>query len=113
MDDQQRAKAAAAAMLAALAMDIHREGREVIGWLRRRMWMLRGIVLMNVACAAWNATNLHTELWWLALAGVALNAWGGLKALRVEMDFGRDIKKVRRQLRELDQKIQRDRKGEV
>jgi len=83
------------------------DGLAFVQWMKRRVWLLRGIVLMNVSCAAWNATRLgDAEWWWLSAAGVALNAWGAVKAIRVEIDFQNDIKKTLARVRELGQKMQ-------
>lgn len=77
-------------------------------WLRRTRWVLQGIVLMNVTCAAWNASIVTRDnaVWWLNCLGFAFNVWGGWKAFRVGEDFARDIAKGRALLVEVAKRIQ-------
>lgn len=104
-DEDESRLIAERALVAALAISIHREGAALVRWLRRRIWMLRGVVLLNVACAAWNATRLNGDLAWLAALGVVLNVLGAWKALQVEADFHGDIRAVHKRMRDLEQKM--------
>lgn len=116
MDDEREARRVFIETLTEGLVELHAvimaDGLAFIRWLQRRVWIMRGFAFMNVAIATYNAATFNGQLWWLYVAGFGINALGAWKALRSEADFQADIKRVRRQLRDLTEKtrsIERDR----
>lgn len=81
-------------------------GRDLIRWLRHRVWMLRAVTFVNVGCAAFNASNVGGHAGGIAALGVVLNSWGAWRALRVEADFQGDIRETSVRVGALVQKIE-------
>lgn len=110
MDEERGPDEAQLVALFVLAIELAAEVEGHLRWLWRRLWLLRGILLMNVVFGAWNASRLDTEtgsIAALAALGMLGNVLGAWKCLRVEVDFQGDIKQARARLRAVQQKIER------
>lgn len=77
------------------------------------VWLARGLVLLNVGTAAWNASGIETsETPWALVAGMLFCTWGAWISLKSERDWQGLIRQGRSHLQELDknmEQIERDR----
>jgi hypothetical protein len=79
---------------------------EHLRYLRRGFWVMQAVILMNIACAAWNATNVNDPRYgWICALGIVANAWGAWRAFRVGEDFRADVKEARARLAHVTEQI--------